>query len=128
MGNSSEAMEVDTYNHPRLGPIKRIQESNSNQYIGYELVIENQKMYDEWVKELRLMKMEESVDEILFLPLSYTFKQTAYCGTGGIASVKPTTCSCATKTTCTRCCRRSSTGGKSNVPSISSSYFIFSTI
>lgn len=107
MGNSSESVEVDAYNHPRLGPIKRIQESNSNQYIGYELVIENQKVYDEWLKELRLIRTEESVDEILFLPLAYSFKQTAYCGTGGIASVTLPPRSCATRTTCTRCCPRS---------------------
>lgn len=118
---------MDTYNHPRLGPIKRIQESNSNQCIGYELVIENQKIYDEWLKELRLIKTEESVDEILFLPLAYTFKQTAYCGTGGIASVTPPPCSCATRTTSTPSSPKSSTAAKSNAPSTSSSSSTSST-
>ena len=63
MGNSNVSSDdVDTYVHPRLGSIKRLQEANKNQFIGYELVIENQKVYEDWVKELRYIKNDEAAD------------------------------------------------------------------
>jgi hypothetical protein len=128
MGNSSEAgSEADLYVHPRLGNIRRIQEPNASQYIDYELLIENQKVYDDWLKELRFIRGEEAADEILFLPLQHSFRQTAYCGTGGLASVSLPRPSCATRTTSTRCCRRSPTGGRSSVPSTSRSCSTCST-
>jgi hypothetical protein len=88
MGNSKSSRdEVDTYQHPRLGAIRRIQEPNKDQFIGYERVIENQKVYEDWVRELRYIKREKMMDDILFLPVEYSFRQTTYCGTGGMASV-----------------------------------------
>jgi hypothetical protein len=118
MGNSHEsADEVDSYVHPRLGTIKRIQEPNKNQLLGYELVLENQKVYEDWVKELRYIKKEEAVDEILFLPIDHAFRQTTYCGTGGLAVVRSPPRSCATRTTSTPSPPKSKTDAKSNAPS-----------
>lgn len=54
MGNSHEGDDrIDTYVHPRLGSIIRIQEANRDQFMGYELVIENQKVFEDWVGELK---------------------------------------------------------------------------
>jgi hypothetical protein len=58
MGNSAEPPEADNYVHPRLGPIKRVQGSQASQFISFEILIENQKMYEDWLKEVRVLQQE----------------------------------------------------------------------
>lgn len=49
MGNSESANDsLDTYLHPRLGSIKRLQEHDGDQFIQYEIVVENQVSLNRW--------------------------------------------------------------------------------
>lgn len=49
--------------------------------------MDNQKLYEDWNRELKTIKMYDEADEILFLPARHDYHQTTYCGTGGFAEV-----------------------------------------
>ena len=51
MGNSNNlSINVGSFDHPRLGSVKKVQENNANHYILYEVILENKKIYEEWLK------------------------------------------------------------------------------
>jgi hypothetical protein len=58
MGNSAEPAEIENYVHPRLGAIKRVQGSQASQFISFEMIIENQKIFEDWLKEVRVLQQE----------------------------------------------------------------------
>ena len=87
MGNSQrESDNLDTYIHPRLGAIRRLQEDGSDQFLQYEVNVENIGQVLAWQAELHHLK-NTPCSHMIFLPLDYAFKKFGVCGGGGILSL-----------------------------------------
>ena len=71
MGNSqAEIDNLDTYIHPRLGTIKRLQEHASDQFLQYEINVENIAQVFSWQAELSYLK-NAPCQASIFLPVHY---------------------------------------------------------
>lgn len=71
MGNSQAELDnLDTYIHPRLGTIKRLQEDDSDQFLQYEVNVENIAQVFSWQVELNHLK-NTPCEASIFLPIEY---------------------------------------------------------
>ena len=78
--------EGDRIVHPKLGEVTRVV-SGDDVFLVKDFIMENEQSYSEYLREIQILLNDHICRESLLLPVDSTFKQTQYCGSGGVARV-----------------------------------------